>query len=173
MTCASTVIAMHIETALDKSITTPRRQNSQIHIHKGLSYLRASSEHWYSGQGSLHMLEEIVNKTGLTLGDLDHRESGLNPINPFAQKQSGALDRRNETSDRPTGISGLFAGGKASNDRGTAWTSLPSLPGPSMGAGNITYETTVGGEDPEKLLNDLLAENFLDFEGAQAWGEFV
>ncbi|KAK5062908.1 hypothetical protein LTR84_004984 [Exophiala bonariae] len=172
MTCASTVIAMHIETALDKSITTPRRQNSQIHIHKGLAYLRASSEHWHSGQGSLHMLEEIVKKTGLTLKDLDDRESGLKPVNPFAQKQKGALDRRIDSSDRPAGPSGLFSGGNASNDRETAWTSLPFLPGLSMGTENSGYETMAGEEDPEKLLNELLAENFLDFDGAHAWGQF-
>lgn len=110
MTCASTVIAMHIETALAKSTTSPRRQNCQIQIHKGLAYLRASSEHWNSGQGILHMLEEIVKKTSLMLGDLGYRKFDLISVNPFARNQNKSSDQRLD------GSSGVFAAEHAWND---------------------------------------------------------
>lgn len=42
-----------------------------------------------------------------------------------------------------------------------------------MGSTDVMDGTGVGSEDPEKYLNDLLAENFLDFDGMQAWGEFA
>lgn len=165
MTCASTVIALHIETAWAESTSPPRRQNSQIQIHRGLAYLRASSEHWNSGQGTLHMLEQVVAKTGLTLGDLNDRKVDFGSANPFTQRQNKAFEGS-------TGLVGS-SGVSAANNVGVAWTDLPSPPGPLMGTTDVTYGIMAGDEGPEKYLKELLADNFLDFEGMQTWDEFV
>ena len=165
---------MHIETALAKSSTTPRRQDSQIHIHKGLAYLRASSKHWTTVQGTLHMLEEIVSKTGLTLDGLDHHKFDLSFLNPFALDQNKPLDGRIDRGSRLVGPYEVFAGDRAfSNDKALAWTSFPSPLRPPMAYTGVTYGTRVADEDPQNCLNDLLAENVLEFDGMHQWGEFV
>ena len=165
---------MHIETALAKSSTTPRRQDSQIHIHKGLAYLRASSEHWTSVQGTLHMLEEIVSKTCLTLGGLDHCKFDLSSENPFTLNQNKALDGRTDRGGRLVGPYEVFAGDCAfSNDTALAWTSFPSPPRPPMAYADATYGTGVADEDPQNYLNDLLAEDVLESDAMHQWGEFV
>lgn len=165
---------MHIETALAKSSTTAQRQDSQIYIHKGLAYLRASSENWNSVQGTLHMLEEIVIKTGLTLGGLDHHKSDLSSVNPFAQNQNKALYGRTDSGSRLVGPYGVFAGDLAfSNGAGLAWTSFPSPARPPMAYADVTHGTMLADEDPEKCLNELLAEDFMEYDGMLPWGEFI
>lgn len=115
------------------------------------------------------MLEQIVAKTGLTLGELNDRKVDFGSANPFTQRQNKAF----EGSTGLVGPSGVSAGDTAANNVGVAWTDLPSPPRPPMGTTDVTYGIMVGDEGPEKFLNELLADNFLDFEGMQTWDEFV
>jgi hypothetical protein len=165
---------MHIEAALKISAPSPKRQASQIHIHKGLAYLRASSEYWHSARGTLRMLEEIVNKTGLTLGGLDHHKFDLNSMSPFIEKQNKTLDERIDSSGRMFGAYSAAAGDRSfSNASGHAWTSVSSPIRPHIANMDLTYGTMVVDDDPEKWLNGLLAENSFGMDSMHPWGNLV
>lgn len=153
---------MHIETALKISSPSLKRQSSQIHIHKGLAYLRASSEYWNSVRCTLRMLEEIVKKTGLTLGDMDHQIFDLASMSPFTQKPNQTSEGTVDSGGNMAGTYGGVTGDRSfSSHPGHARTSFPS---PARSA-EFTYETMAVDEDPETWLNDLLGGNFLATDG--------
>lgn len=165
---------MHIETALNISSPSPKRQASQIHIHKGLAYLRASSKHWESVRSTLRMLEEIVNKTGLALDGLSHHKFDLSSMSPFSEKQNGILEARTESGGKMAGASIVVTGDRSFlNDPGHPRTTFPSPIRSHLDSFNLTYETMVADDDPEKWLNELLAENVLGMDSTQSWGELV
>ena len=161
---------MHIETALKLSSPSLKRQSSQIHIHKGLAYLRASSEYWDSVRCTLRMLEEIVKKTGLTLGGMDHQIFDLNSMSPFTQKANGTSERATESGDQMTGASGSVIGSRSfSSHMGHAGISLTPPIRSQVANAEYTFETKVMDEDPETWLNDLLGGDFLATDGTWTW----
>lgn len=119
------------------------------------------------------MLEEIVNKTGLMLSDLGHRKFDSSSVNPFAGSQDKSSNQSTGTSRRLDISSGFFAAEDTWNEAGLGWESFRSPSRPPMASPNVMEGTRLGTEDPEKYLNDLLAENLLDFDGMQEWGEVV
>ncbi|KAJ9614358.1 hypothetical protein H2200_002494 [Cladophialophora chaetospira] len=172
-TAAATVVSMHIEDALRISSPSPKKQASLTHIHRGMAYLRAASEHWESVRGALRMLEEIVDKTGLKLGGVDHRKFDLTSMSPFAPKQSNPSAGRTASGGMPAvnASDTLTDYQSLSRDPGHAWT--PSRSHHNVANMDLTYETMMGDEDPERWLNDLLAENVLGMDITQPWGELI
>ena len=120
------------------------------------------------------MLEEIVNKTGLTLGGLDHHKFDLNSMSPFTEKQHKTSDDRIDSGDTIFGAYSTVAGETSfSNDSGHAWTSFPSPKKPHMANKDPTYGTMVVDDDPEKWLDAFLAENSFGINSAHPWGNLV
>ena len=117
---------MHIETALNLSSTSQKKQASQMQIHQGLAYLRASSEHWESARCTLRMLEVIVDKTGLTLGGLNHHEFDLSSMSPFTPKENRVSDERLDSGADIVGGDGISVGQRPLlNDAGYGWAGFP------------------------------------------------
>ena len=120
------------------------------------------------------MLEEIVNKTGLTLGGLDHPKFDLNSMSPFTEKQNKTSDERIDGGGRMFGAYSAVAGDRSfSNDPGHAWTSFSSPIKPHMASMDLTYGTMVVDDDPEKWLNGLLAEDSFGMDSTHPWCNLV
>ncbi|KAH8690552.1 hypothetical protein BGW36DRAFT_465466 [Talaromyces proteolyticus] len=120
-TCASTVIAMHIECALSAYSSDTQRQWSQTSIHSGLAYLRASLQNWDSVRWSLRMLDVIVSRSRLSLAAPEHRKKDLPPVRSCRREEAtgenqtaGLSTTRQETS--PTLIL---------EEPDAAWASMP------------------------------------------------
>jgi hypothetical protein len=158
-TCASTVVAMHIEIALSPSFASPQRRASRTHIHNGLAYLRASSEHWQRVQWTLRMFEVVVARTGLSLGGPDHSDFDVTSMSPFAQTRSNMSDERNDSSKTSSDyniVTGVDPIPEAPN---SAWSGLPSDTWSDVANADLLCEPMMIDEDPEKWLNELIAEN--------------
>ncbi|RFU27849.1 hypothetical protein B7463_g8504, partial [Scytalidium lignicola] len=149
-TCASTVIAMHIEIALSTSSTIPQRRANRTHIYNGLSYLRASSEYWDSIRGNLRMFEVIVAGTGLSLGGPDLCDLDLTSMNPFMRIDSSK--RASYVNDH---VTDSFRIPDALN---SAWSGFQSRAAFDVAEVDFSYEPLLA-EDPEKWLNELIGES--------------
>ncbi|KAL2834151.1 hypothetical protein BJY01DRAFT_253104 [Aspergillus pseudoustus] len=82
MTCATTILAMRIELALDPAVTERKRLTLKTQIHTEIGYLREASEYWSTIMWSVRLFEAVVARNGL----------GLNAESP------------NETTDLEPGI---------------------------------------------------------------------
>ncbi|KAH8812472.1 hypothetical protein F5884DRAFT_855768 [Xylogone sp. PMI_703] len=149
-TCASTVVAMHIEIALSATSTMPQRRTNLTHIYNGIDYLRASSKYWDSIRGNLRMFEAIMAETGLSLSGPEHFDFDLASMNPF---------RRINSSKGASHVS----------NRGTDPFQIPDTPNPAVfqprtafgiSGGDLLYEPMLV-EDSERWLNELLEDNFI------------
>ena len=120
------------------------------------------------------MLEDIVKKTGLTLGGLDHGESDLKSANPFAQDQNITSEVSNDSGGRLDSACRVFDGDHAfSNDASLAWTSFPSPGRTAMAYADVMYGRTVADQVSEQCFNETWADNVLGFGGMHAWAKFV
>jgi hypothetical protein len=120
------------------------------------------------------MLEDIVSKTGLTLGGLDHHKFDLSSMSPFTHKENRISDGRTGSGDEMAGAYSVVTGDRSfSNDPGHAWTSFPSPARSHVANVDLTYETMVIDEESERWLNELLAENVLGIGSTQPWGELA
>ena len=120
------------------------------------------------------MLEDIVKKTGLTLGGLDHDESDLKFANPFARDQNITSEVSNDSGGRLDSACKIFDEDRAfSNDASLAWTSFPSPRRPAMAYADATYGRTVADQDFEQCFNETWADTVLGFGGMHGWAKFV
>lgn len=67
MTCASTILAMRIEIALDSATTSRKQLAIKTQIFAELEYLRESCEYWSSLIWTVRMFEAVISRTGLGL----------------------------------------------------------------------------------------------------------
>ena len=120
------------------------------------------------------MLEEIVSKTGLTLGGLEHPKFDLDSMSPFTQKQSKSSNTTTGRDGRVGDAFGVVTGDRSvPHDQLPAWLSSKS-PTRSDGSNiDLAYQTLVVDEDPEMWLNELLAENIPGFDSMLPWGELA
>lgn len=81
--CVSTLLAMHIETALSPTLSTNQKCIIRTRIHTGLSFMRETCEYWCSLKWTLRMFEVVVSRMGLSLTVADDLVPDLNSINPF------------------------------------------------------------------------------------------
>lgn len=88
MNCASTALALHIETALQPSTNTHKRQIARTRIHNGLAYLRSLSKSWSPVEWTLQMFEVIVSRTGLLMSVAHESEFNVQSDNPFNANHS-------------------------------------------------------------------------------------
>ena len=103
---------MHIETALDPSISSNEKLMARVNLHSGLSYLRETAEYWRGIQWPLRMFEVIVARTSLTLeSQAAGPEFDVRSMNPFDSNVSHPLIQ----SDRGDGHE-LPAGSNHSDD---------------------------------------------------------
>ena len=167
-------MALHIETALNISSAGTNRQASQLHIHNGLAYLRASSEHWESARCTLRMLEEIVHKTGLVLSGMDQRKFDLSSMSPFTERLNESWDCAVDTRCKMTSTDGIVLENHfPPSHLGNARTRFHSPAGPQVIDAEHSHGTTLADEDAERWLNELLSGNVLETESAWAWGDPV
>ena len=168
------VVAMHIESVLKLDSTNAKRQASQMQIHTGIAYLRASSEHWASVRGTLRMLEEIVNRTGLTIGGLGTPTFDLDSMSPFRQKHGQIPNSMAGGDGRICGVSGIVAGHPnphvdpppaRSNSKSPAETQTYDI--------DFAYPPMMTDEDPEYWLNELLADNVPGIDSMLPWGDLT
>jgi len=111
------------------------------------------------------MLEEIVNRTGLSLGGLDHLKFDLNSTNPFTLDQDRGSDGRTASSGNLMGAyNGVAADDPFPGQPEPAWTGFPPITAAYMANGDFMYGTTMVDEDPEKWLNGLLAQGVLGMD---------
>ena len=83
-TCVCTVIAMHIEMALDAAVDSSDRLMARSSIHSGLSYLRETSHYWSGIKWLLRMFDVIVTQTSLVLDVCpDVPRFDVKSMNPF------------------------------------------------------------------------------------------
>jgi hypothetical protein len=120
------------------------------------------------------MLEEIVNRTGLSLDRLDNFKFELSSANPFTQKQDRGSDGRTLTSSNLMGSFNVATAEQASFHRLEPASSGFSRHAASQIANSdLIYEPMMMDEDSEKWLNELLAENVLGMDNADnmpSWG---
>lgn len=81
----STIVAMHIETALNASTTPHQRMLARIHIHNGLTCLKGSNTSWEWLNWMIRMFEVIISKTNLTLDATDNSSFDPDSANPFPE----------------------------------------------------------------------------------------
>lgn len=98
MTCASTILAMRIEIALDPA-TTPRKQLAiKTQIFAELEYLKESCEYWSSLIWTVRMFEAVISRTRL----------GLNPTSPNETPEgdtdASSVNPRNDTRSYNPGL---------------------------------------------------------------------
>ena len=121
------------------------------------------------------MLEEIVNRTGLSLGGLEPVKVDLSSTNPFTRKQGRGSDGRAASSSNVMSAHNVVtADHPFPHHTESAWTGFPPPAAPHMASGDLMYETTMVDEDPEKWLNGLLAQNVLGIDNLDympCWGE--
>jgi hypothetical protein len=150
---------MHIEIALSPSFASPQGRANRTHIHNGLAYLRASSEHWQRIRWTLRMFEVVVARTGLLLSGPDHCDFDVTSMSPFVQKRSSMSDEGNDgskTSSDHNIVTGVNLIPEAPN---SAWSGFPSDTWSDVANADLSCEPMMLGENPEKWLNDLFAEN--------------
>ena len=162
-TCASTMIAMHIECALSPCSTTAQRQLSQTSIHSGLAYLRASLQHWDSVRWSLRMFHVIVSNSRLSLTAAEHHKTDLPSVRSYYPRDT--ITAVNRTTD---------AGGSSTIGQESAhptlvpeptdpaWTSLPTNPtssamDPTFLFEGIPLDAGQGGGFNEISVEDLFS----------------
>jgi hypothetical protein len=120
------------------------------------------------------MLEEIVNKTGLTLGGLNNHQFDLDSMSPFIQRQNNPLEGTTDGGVRMVAAFGhVTTDCSFSNEAVPAWTRSPSIPRSDRVNVDLTYETMAMVDDPERWLTELLAENVLGMDNAQPWAEMA
>ncbi|EXJ74998.1 uncharacterized protein A1O5_01694 [Cladophialophora psammophila CBS 110553] len=87
MTCASTILAMRIEIALDPTTSSRKLLATKTQIYAELEYLRESCEYWSRLIWTLRMFEAVVARTGLGLttaspNEAKDRTEGTPQTNP-------------------------------------------------------------------------------------------
>jgi hypothetical protein len=75
----STVLALHIEVALDENVSQTRRLMSEESIRAGLAYLRVAQENWTSLRWTLRLFDWVFSKTGLCFGDISKKRACPGP----------------------------------------------------------------------------------------------
>jgi len=102
MICASTVLALHIEVALEPAANRTQRLMAWAHIHAGLSYLRNIGENWPSIKWTLRVFEWIVARAGLSVADdlvEGFRTTAINPSNNHDSSTSNNISNNNNNND--------------------------------------------------------------------------
>ncbi|KAF5640800.1 cutinase transcription factor 1 beta [Fusarium sp. NRRL 52700] len=68
MTCASSILAMRIEIALEPNTTPKKKMALTAQLFTELQYIRESCEYWSSMTWTLRMFEVAISRTGLGIG---------------------------------------------------------------------------------------------------------
>ncbi|KAM5374737.1 hypothetical protein ACJZ2D_006381 [Fusarium nematophilum] len=67
MTCASTILAMRIEIALDPGTNPKRRFTAKMQVNAEIEYLREACQYWTSLTWTLRMFEAAILRMGLNI----------------------------------------------------------------------------------------------------------
>ncbi|CZR65931.1 uncharacterized protein PAC_15831 [Phialocephala subalpina] len=98
-TCAATVVALHIETALDPNASRIQRSISQSRIQSGFLYLREAEKSWTSVKWSVKLFEGVLSHLRMSVeGDIEGGSSTA-AYNPIYQAPEDEIPR---LSDDPT-----------------------------------------------------------------------
>ncbi|KIV92256.1 hypothetical protein PV10_06713 [Exophiala mesophila] len=142
MTCASTNLAMYIESALDAATTEDKKLSIKTQIHAGLASLKEGSEHWSSIKWTLRMFEAIVARTGLSLTQQGPEQTSQSQLNITSMIPLAPANYEWFNSSSP-------AGGD-----------LPDVLLDFDAAGNLG---TVYGSDTQDWMQDFLGTGSYDF----------
>ncbi|RFU29310.1 hypothetical protein B7463_g7038, partial [Scytalidium lignicola] len=81
--CASTVVALHIETAITATAGSSRKLISRNRIQNGLAYLQIVSTNWISTKWMLRMFDVVLSRTSLSnVSSIDASYSDVRPTSP-------------------------------------------------------------------------------------------
>ena len=158
-TCASTMIAMHIECALSPCSTSAQRQLSQTSIHSGLAYLRASLQHWDSVRWSLRMFDVIVSNSRLSLTAAEHHEMDLPSVRSYPRDTITAVNRTTDAGGSSTKGQESTHATLVPESTDPAWTSLPTNPTFSATDPTFLFEAVPLDADQEGGFNEISVED--------------
>lgn len=103
MTCASTILAMRIELALDPTITPQKLVATKAQIFAELEYVRESCEYWNSLIWTVRMFEAVLARTRLSPTGLSPNETSegdeATPSTNTLVNSSNSQDRQMACSD--------------------------------------------------------------------------
>ncbi|KIW45076.1 uncharacterized protein PV06_03493 [Exophiala oligosperma] len=165
-TCASAIIAMHIEHVLGPKISQVQRQLSLTSIHSGLAFLRASSKHWDSVRWSLRMFDAIVARARLRLASSE---------DPLVDQSS----TRNVPSHQSSTTVGPTTNDQGSRSQGTQSNPpdlndinrFPFVTDVSFSEGDHTFHFELTAEDAELEGNfdEIMIEDMFSTNSLQTW----
>jgi len=159
--CVSTLLALHIEIALNHNTTPEDRLSTQGRIHNELKYLRNLSEFWSSFKWALRLFEVIVSRTGLAL--VAAKEPVFGPgVNVLSSEVVDPSRSADDDLSRPMDASnGFFQNNQFLSD------GLPSqlLPDDAFNIGDTDYIFgSRVGRHTEDWLQDLFSNNLGNFD---------
>jgi len=96
MTCASTILAMRIEIALDPATTSRKQLAIKTQIFAELEYLKESCEYWNSLIWTVRMFEAVISRTRLGLAPTSPNET------PEGDTDTSSINPRND--NRPSNV---------------------------------------------------------------------
>lgn len=107
MTCATTILAMRIEIALDPTVIARKRLTTKTQIFTELDYLREACDYWSSIMWSVRLFEAVVARSGLGLNaespaETTDLEPGISSTSQStdesnAAAQAGSMEMRDTT----------------------------------------------------------------------------
>ncbi|EXJ66291.1 uncharacterized protein A1O5_10443 [Cladophialophora psammophila CBS 110553] len=165
--CASTTLAMHVETALKTFANSHQRLAAQARIHTSLLFLAAGGESWPHARRMLKVFEVILARTNLSLDGAEKANAVPKPTHPFRQadneKQAEVSGSSNNANDPNSGANP----GPSDQDRGPD----PRPRHPRGGTNSFAvdsllpeYEPLFGqaaDAQPEEWLQDFLELNYV------------
>lgn len=151
-TCASTLLALHIETALKSSLIDRAGLVSRTRIDTVMKFLRSFYPSWSNLKWTLRLFEVVVSRTGLSLTSTDGPSYDAKLSNPF-YVASSAIENY------------LPKNGDKSNPDGVNGDSLPiDSISRTLFPESEEYPSTVMGHSAEDWLQDLFNVNFYEME---------
>ncbi|EXJ66163.1 uncharacterized protein A1O5_10779 [Cladophialophora psammophila CBS 110553] len=157
MNCTSTLLALHIETALHQSASEEDRLAARIRIHQAQKYLRGLSDYWSSIKWAQRLFEVIVSRTGLSLVVPPQPIFDLHSSNPF---NPGGRNNGNLASGKVGDAAAELSNNNSPRERPDA------LPSPATSPSFIDFvdiDDTLGnmmGRYAEDWLQDLFGDDF-------------
>ncbi len=168
-TCASTMIAMHVECALSPCSTDSQRHLSQTSIHSGLAYLRASLQHWDSVRWSLRMFDVIVSKSRLSLTAPEHHRIDLPSVRSCPRETTTPVNRTTDAEGSSTIGQEPTDATLVPEDTDPAWTSLPTNSTFSVTDPGFSFEAIPLDAGQEGEFNEIFVEDLFGAYSLQAW----
>ena len=168
-TCASTVIAMHLESALSPGSTDTQRQLSRTSIHGGLAYLRACLPYWDSVRWSLRMLDVIVSKSRLSLTDPKPQTTSLSSSHGRPRETTTATNGTRSPASSSVVAPETTDSPPVPPESDPARTSLPfNFTSGAMEHG-FSFEPISLDSDLDGDFNDILVPDFFAVDSMPAW----